>query len=129
MSSNTELVRSLYDAFARGDVPTVLGAFAPDLNWTEAEGFPHGGTYTGPQAVLENVFKPLGSEWAPFAIAPERFIAEGDIVVSLGQYSGTYKASGKQFTAPYAHVWTVRDGKIARFQQFTDTAVVQKALA
>lgn len=128
MKTNTEIVRAIYEALARGDVPAVLASFAPDLSWTEAEGFPYGGTYQGPDAVVENVLAPLGSEWAPFTVTPEEFIAEGDQVVSLGLYAGTWKATGKSFSAPYAHVWRLRDGKVVRFRQFTDTAVVQTAL-
>ncbi len=128
MTTNTERVRSLYEAFSRGDVPSVMQAFAPDIHWSEAEGFPHGGEYHGPDAVMQNVVMPLGAEWDPFTITPQQFIAEGDTVVSLGQYAGTFKATGRAFTAPYAHVWTLRDGKVARFRQFTDTAVVRKAI-
>ena len=60
MSKSSELIRSIYQAFAKGDVPSVLGAFASNINWTEAEGFPYGGTYVGPDAVLKNVFMKIG---------------------------------------------------------------------
>jgi ketosteroid isomerase-like protein len=125
---NTEIIRSVYTAFATGDVPGVVGAFDADIRWTEAEGFPYGGTYGGPDAVVTNVFARLGSEWEGFAAVPHAFVAEGDTVVALGDYSGTYKATGKTFSAPFAHVWTLSEGKITRFQQYTDTALVQAAL-
>ena len=49
-NENVDGVRGVYDAFAKGDVPAVLGFLAPDIEWTEAEGFPYGGTYNGPDA-------------------------------------------------------------------------------
>jgi len=125
---NSDLIRGIYTAFAKGDVPGVVGALDEDIRWTEAEGFPYGGTYVGVDAVLSNVFAKLGSEWEGFTAAPTTFVAEGDLVVALGDYRGTYKATGKSFSAPFAHVWTVRAGKVVRFQQYTDTALVQAAL-
>lgn len=128
MTGHSDTMANLYAAFARGDVPTVLAAFAPNISWTEAEGFPYGGTYVGPDAVLQNVFAKLGSEWNGFAAVPHEFIASADTVVALGEYSGTYKATGKSFKAPFAHVWKFGGGRIVSFWQHTDTAVVQRAL-
>lgn len=128
MSENVSSVRSLYEAFAKGDVPAVLGFLSPDIEWTEAEGFPYGGTYHGPNAVLEGVFMKLGSEWDVFAAVPHEFIDGGDTVVALGTYNGTYKATGKSFQAEFAHVWKVKDGKAVKFQQYTDTLKVREAL-
>src|SRR3712207_5696579 len=111
-TGNAQLIRDLYDAFARGDVPAVLGALADDIAWTEADGFPYAGTYRGPQAVLEGIFMRLGGEWDGYRVVPEEIIdGGGERVVSLGTYSGTYKATGRAFQAPFAHVWRVRDGK------------------
>jgi ketosteroid isomerase-like protein len=42
--SNLDKIKSVYDAFAKGDISTVLGALSADIEWTEAEGFPYGGT-------------------------------------------------------------------------------------
>lgn len=128
MATNVELVRALYGSFGKGDIPAVLGMFDPAIQWTEAEGFPYGGTYVGPDAVLNNVFMKLGTEWDSFAAVPAEFVGEGDTVVATGEYSGTYKATGKHFRAPFAHIWKLSGGKAVRFQQFTDTAIVQAAL-
>ena len=128
MATSSETIRSLYDAFARGDIQAILGALAPDAKWIEAEGFPYGGTYVGPQAVLQNVFARLGAEWSSFTVVPKEIVAEGETVVGLGTYSGTYKATGKKVTVPFAHVWKLQRGKVVAFHQHTDTAVVQRAL-
>jgi ketosteroid isomerase-like protein len=128
MPTPTETIQTLYAAFARGDVPGVLGTLAADVRWTEAEGFPYGGTYSGPQAVLEGVFMKLATEWEGFAVVPKEFVAQGETVVSIGQYSGKYKATGKSMSVPYVHVWKLKNGKAQTFQQHCDTAVVQRAL-
>jgi ketosteroid isomerase-like protein len=126
--SNLNAVQRVYDAFAKGDIPTVLGFLSADIDWTEAEGFPYAGTYHGPKAVLEGVFMRLGSEWEGFAAVPDEFIDGGDAVVALGKYSGTYKRTGKSFEADFAHVWKMQDGKAIRFVQYVDTLVVHRAL-
>lgn len=127
-SQNLDTIKGAYAAFAKGDVPAVLGVMDADISWTEAEGFPYAGTYHGPNAVLENVFMRLGTEWDGFAAVPAEFIDGGDTVVALGKYSGTYKATGKSFQADFAHVWKFRDGKASRFTQYTDTLLVNRAL-
>jgi len=126
--SNLNAVQKVYDAFAKGDIPTVLGSLSADIAWTEAEGFPYGGTYHGPKAILEGVFLRLGSEWEGFAAVPDEFVDGGDTVVALGKYSGTYKRTGKSFQANFAHVWKMSDRKAIRFVQYVDTLVVQRAL-
>lgn len=128
MAGHADTVAELYKAFARGDVPAVLGALAPDVRWTEAEGFPYAGTYVGPDAIVQGVFMRLGTEWDGYSVVPQEYVASGETVVALGEYSGTYKATGKSFRAPFVHVWKFAGGKVATFVQHTDTAVVQRAL-
>lgn len=127
-AENRQVIQSLYDAFARGDVPTVLALMDPQIEWTEADGFPYAGTYHGPEAVLNGVLMRLGTEWEGYQAVPDEFVDGGASIVVLGHYSGSYKATGKSFRAPFAHVWKVRDGKILRFVQYTDTVLVQQAL-
>lgn len=129
MTTNVELVRSFYEALAAGDVPGLLGLLHPELEWTEAEGFPYySGTWTQPQDVLEKLIVPLMADWDGFSAAADDFIAQGDRVVSLGAYAGTSKATGKAMRAPFAHVWHVADRKLKRFDMYTDTLLVDRAL-
>jgi ketosteroid isomerase-like protein len=122
MSGQSEdIIRSLYEAFARGDVPSVLGGFAPDIEWHEAEGMPYGGVYRGPEAVAQNVFGPIATDVEGFAVVPEQLIAAGDTVAAVVRYTGTGKATGKALDLPVVHVWDISDGKVARFRQFVDT--------
>ena len=81
MVGHSETITSLNAAFARGDVPTVLAALAPDISWTEAKGFPYGGMYVGHDAVLQNVFMKLGAEWDGFTVVPHELIAEAETVL------------------------------------------------
>jgi ketosteroid isomerase-like protein len=129
LATSVAIVRRFYDALGRGDVPAVLSLLDAQLEWTEAERFPYyGGTWHGPQAVVDNLLKPLAGDWDGFSAKAHEFIAEGDRVVSLGTYSGTFKKTGRSFSAAFAHVWTVRGDKLARFNMHTDTAKVLEAM-
>jgi uncharacterized protein len=126
----TNVVQRFYDALGRGDVAAAMALFAPEIAWTEAERFPyHGGTWTRPQQVVDNLFVPLVRDWEDFSVQPRSFVAQGEDVVSFGSYAGTNRRTHRSFTAPFAHHWTVRDGKIAGFIQYTDTAKVLEAVA
>ena len=128
MAQNSDIIRGVYDAFAKGDIPAVLATLASDISWTEAEGGPYGGVSIGPDQVLQDVFMKLGGEWDGFSAIPREFITQGNTVVVLGDYSASFKATGKNFNAPFAHVWKLQDGKAVSFQQYTDTALHLKPM-
>lgn len=128
--SNTEPVRALYAAFAKGDMPAALATMAPDIVWNEAENYPYAdrNPYIGPQAVLHGVFARIGADWENFTAVSDEFIDGGDTIVSLGHYGGVFKATSKPMRAQFAHVFRVKDGKIAGFQQYTDTLGAARAM-
>lgn len=129
VSTAADVVRAHYQAMADGDIPAALATLSPDVQWTEAAGFPYAGTYVGPDQVVEQVFARLGSEWDGFKAVPDTVIGDGDQVAALGWYSGTAKRTGVAFQARYVHWFTVTDGRITRFEQVCDTAQVAAALA
>jgi uncharacterized protein len=127
--SPTETVKAFYAALGRGDVPTVLDLLDPNLEWTEAEGFPYySGTWRSPQQVLDRLLVPLSQDWEEFAATPKEFLSDGDRVISFGEYSGTAKTTGKQMRAGFSHRWQVRNGKIVKFNMYADTLLVDRAL-
>ena len=128
---NVRFIRSLYDAFARGDVSTVLEAMDPEIEWNEAENFPYadGNPYVGPAAVAEGLFRRLAEEWEYWNLNIQSLLDAGDTVVALGRYNAKNKETGSEINAQFAHVWSLRDGKAAAFQQYADTAQVARAIA
>jgi ketosteroid isomerase-like protein len=128
---NVAVIRSLYDSFGKGDVPAVLGQMDQQIEWNEAENFIYadGNPYVGPQAILEGVFMRLGTEWDGFSVSPEQWLNAGDHVVVLGTYAGKHKETGREVRAQFAHVWGVREGRVVRFQQYTDTKQFADAVA
>ncbi len=118
---SVEIIKRTYGAFAQGDVPAVLGAFADDIEWYEAEGMPYGGLHRGGEAVAQNVFGPISQDVDGFTVTPEEYMGSGDTVAVVVRYTGTGKETGKELDVPVVHVWDIRDGKLARFRQFIDT--------
>lgn len=128
---NRKTVEGMYDAFGRGDIGTVLGALDPQIEWWEAENFIYADNnpYVGPDAVLQGVFGRIGGEWEGFSVSPKEVLDAGDNVVGHGYYAGKFRNTGRDVRAQFAHVFTFRDGKIVKFQQYTDTAQFKAAVA
>lgn len=125
MTNPTEIVRSFYERLKAGDAPGALALMAPDIEWITMWHYKVNGR--GPERVAEGLFKPLVAEWTSFALVPTEFIADGDTVISLGEFTGVHGTTGKHAKARYAHVWTVRDSLVTRFRQYIDTLAVEKA--
>ncbi|MFO0337078.1 MAG: nuclear transport factor 2 family protein [Pseudomonadota bacterium] len=122
------VVRNVYAAFARGDIPGFFALLHPEVVWDEAKGHPYGGTYVGIDAIVKNVLTPLGAEWTDFTAEPDDFLARGDTVISLGTYRGVCRATGRRVDAPYAVVWKVEGGRVRSLHQITDTHLFHAAM-
>jgi ketosteroid isomerase-like protein len=129
-TDNGRLIASLYDAFGRGDIPFVMDQLAPDVEWieTESPNVPTHGTSRTPQEVLENVFMKLPESFGSFEVHPDRWIESTDDVVVTGRIVARAQ-NGRELDAPFAHVFTVRDGKVTRNDLFNDSALWVSALA
>lgn len=122
---NVELVKEFYTLFKKQD-RTFLELCDNSIEWTVMENIPNGGTHIGKKDVFDDYFPKLFSNFAEFHAVTNEFIGVDNKVMVLGTYKIVSKAD-KKFDAPFAHIYTIRDGKIAKFRQYTDTAIVQKA--
>ena len=126
MTDRTQIVQQLYSAFANGDAAALKDLLA-DTHWVEAAGMPYGGTYRGFGEVAANVLGPIGGDVEGFSAKPDEIIPAGeDRVLATGTYRG--KGSAGEVAAPFAHLWTVRDGRITNFVQYADTHLFRKAI-
>ena len=122
---NIGIIDSLYNAFSTGDMPAVLGAMHPEIEWNEAESnsLADGNPYIGSNAVLEGVFTRLSTNHEYFALQDIKIhgMTENKVLATL-RYDAKVKETGKPYNAQAAHLWTLNDeGKITAFQQYVDT--------
>jgi len=125
--AGADIARAFYTAVEGGDLPGGLALIADDCRWTEMESFGSAGVYVGPDAVRDNIFVRIGTEWEGFSMTVDRILDSGSMAVGVGTYAGTCKATGKAFAARVTHVFDTRDGRIVSFEQFTDTAAIAAA--
>lgn len=103
--SNVSIVRRSYDAFARDDMDAVAADLHDEIEWQQAQGLPHGGTYRGLDEVRRSFFDPLDRDrWSEFSAEPDTLLDAGDEVVALGGYRGVAKRTGRCLDVPFVHV-------------------------
>lgn len=124
-----EIVRSVYAAFARGDIPRLLGALHPDVEWRINVDL------TAPGAAGVPTFRPrrgvhdvgaffalLGSAVEFHAFQPRSFLMGEDEVAVLIAMEFTIVSTQRRCRTEAMHHWTLdRRGRITRFVDFFDT--------
>jgi ketosteroid isomerase-like protein len=117
-----DTIRSAYEAFARGDVPAVLGILDAAVEWHEpGGGNSPSGTFNGPDAVASEIFGPIQANFDEYTAQPTDFSDEGDRVVVKGRFTGKNKG-GAELDTGFEHVFEMRDGKVVRFENKPDDA-------
>lgn len=124
---NVEILREGYEAFNERNMEAVMEVFDEDIEWHEPEGWRYGGTYHGPDEV-GSVFENAFSDIEDLELDTDRFIDGGETVVVLGTLRGTATESDETLAVPFAHVHDMEDGQTTRFQQYTDTAQIERTL-
>jgi ketosteroid isomerase-like protein len=125
---NMQTVRNAYEAFSRGDVAAVLDAVADDIEWDTPgpSQIPYAGVFRGKGGVAE-FFRILANSEDVQIFDPQRLFSDGDMVVAIGRYAARVKATGKTAQADWIQTFTFRDGKIAKYREYYDTARYARA--
>ncbi len=126
---NLRVTQEGYAAFGRGDIPALLAMYAEDIEYVipgPPDIITYAGTYRGTQQVAQ--FFSLFNDAIDYEqFEPREFVAQGDRVVVLGHDRGHVKFTGHSFEEQWAHVITLREGKVTRFQAYNDTAAIVAA--
>ena len=129
MLTNLAIIKSTYEGNSEENGKRIQAYLAEDAQWTEAAGFPYAGTYIGFDQVAKNVFARLASEWEGYKAEVSDYYQDGDTIIAVGVYSGTYKQTGKYFEADFVHLWKLRNQKIVKFKQYVDSYLVRNAMS
>jgi hypothetical protein len=126
------VVKDAYAAFGRGAITELLGLMTDDIQWQPVIGtaahVPFSGERRGKAAVGE-FFQRVADAEDFQQFEPREFVAQADKVVAIGHYRAVSKPAGKSFESDFVMVFTLRDGRVARFQEFTDSAGINAAFS
>jgi ketosteroid isomerase-like protein len=114
---NVEIVRRVYDGWARGDFSNV-DDFDPDIEFAMAD-WPHQTTVRGIPQMWETWRSTL-SAWTDFRATPSEILDLGDRVLATNRIDGRGKESGAAVSADVATVFTLEDGKVVRMALYWD---------
>ena len=128
-NDNIRKLQELYEAFGRGDINMILSNVTDDVDWgtdttaTEVPWYPirHGRDGVG------DFFATLDREVEFTNFAPGNFAGVGDRVYAHVEIGYKLKRNGREASTGSVHEFTLRDGRIARFRAFEDTASVRNA--
>jgi cytochrome c553 len=127
----TEVVKDLYAAFGRGDLQHIEGLLSPEVVWTfhgPEHLIPYAGVFKGREGVRQ-FFAAVAGTIDVHEIGQRQFVQQGDTVAVVGWERSMARDTGGEFRANWLHLFTLEDGHITTFEEFTDTAAIAGALA
>jgi hypothetical protein len=123
---NVALVRRMYDS---GMAPEVTGEImAADLIWDATPGFPHGGVYTAGRKWAETSSARSCPPRTPSAPAPSSSTPTTTTTWSCSVTTTPPPKGEQEVQVRFIHLWTIRDGKLARMLQAADSYILRHAL-
>lgn len=131
MSTESQNVAILKDAYQQwhdtkaGSVDHWLSLMTDDVHFRSLAAGAKAMEFTRESRCKNDVvqyFAGLTSEWEMIYYRVDEYIAQGDLVVALGQVSFKHKKTNKTLETPKADFHKFRDGKICEFFEFFDTA-------
>jgi ketosteroid isomerase-like protein len=127
IEENVQIVKDFFAAIGSYNKQDLLALVAEDIEWViPGEGWPLAGTYRG-HAELAAVLQKASEEVEMTYPKPPEFLVQGDRVLVVGVATGKIKATNKPFKDEWVFDITVRNGKVARIQEYIDTQALARA--
>jgi ketosteroid isomerase-like protein len=123
MSAALNIIQQAYQAFGRRDIPALLNLVADQVDWefVGSADLAYARRRQNKNEVA-SFFSELEKADDILAFEPREFIEAGDNVTVLGWTKGIARETKTPFETEWAHVFTVRDGKVVRWRGFANTA-------
>ena len=125
---NLEIVRGGYQRFrTTGQFDAEIAT--PDFVWdmSNFHGWPEQQVYEGVEGA-EAFLSDWTSAWDDWELELEGLRDAGDKVLALVRQRGRSKGAGMPVDMYFAQVWTLRDGKEARMEMYSDPSEALKAM-
>lgn len=128
--ANRQLARRGYDMFMRGDIEGVIGLCADDIAWVspKTDGISFSGPFHG-KAEVGRFFQLMSKTIEFEHFEPQCFIADNDKVAVSGISRAKVLENGAKCDDAWVHIFTMKNGQIARFEQYNNSAAFVAALS
>ncbi len=120
---NLNLVRDVYKS---ADISQIIPVLSPDFEIYQTELLPWGGHYQGLGGAQQFFAKLRGN--VDSAVEIEEIFPIAEKVIVKGRTRGTVLRNENKFDISIVHIWTLRDGKLSKFEPFIDTPAMLEAL-
>jgi ketosteroid isomerase-like protein len=129
MSRETpQTLRNAYEAWNRGDLESILEVISPEIELRMSGLFPGlEPAYYGHEG-FRRFWEQFRGAWERIWIEVDRIVESGDEIVALFRFHG-WGREGIEVQRPFAHFWTIRDGRFARMQAYADQDEALRAIA
>lgn len=127
MSPNAKLITHVFDEVAKGNGQPFWEIVADNAVWRTIGTNSWGGSFTGKDSIVNDLFRPLGRKLASRATIPTRIIDGGDVIVVQARGKNTTH-TGVAYDNDYCFVITMKDGKIVTYEEYCDTELVTQVL-
>lgn len=124
-----DVVKSLYDAYAKRDIKGALDHCANDVvfHWVAEPEARYTGVANGKQEFLARLMM-LDRDFDYQSYVPVEIIDGGDKVAAQVEIHLVHKETGRKLFARTANFWTLRDGKVVKMIEYYDTALVASVI-
>jgi ketosteroid isomerase-like protein len=131
VTDHRQIVKRFYRLYAIKDIRATMELFDPQGEMYPAENFIYatGKPCVGPEEIRSYIFTRVDGDWDGFTATADEILGAEDVVIARGRYRGTFKATGTTIDAEFVHVFRFKEGKIAVWQSYTDTAQFKEAVA
>jgi ketosteroid isomerase-like protein len=117
--TDIETLRLGYEAFSRGDWEAAFRTAHPDLEFKTADRVTNPGTYRGLEEI-KRFFEDLFEPFEEVVAEPQEFFERGDLIVVFVLVRSRPMGSSAVVENRIGHLWTMRDGKVVRFEIFPE---------
>lgn len=124
-----QVVQDLYAAWRRWEIDAILALLDDEVEWHfngRPQDIPFAGRWRG-QAQMVDFLQTVALSCDVMEFGPHEIIPLGEHILSLGYERVNVRTTGRTFETDWAHLFTVRHGKVVRLREFSDTAVMARA--
>ncbi|WP_433731298.1 nuclear transport factor 2 family protein [Nocardia sp. CA-129566] len=126
-TENKKLVERIFDEMSRGNTRAMAEAMADDFRWIFPGNWSWSHTWAPKAVVLDELLRPLMTQFTEYRSAAEFIIAEDDRVVAQVRGHGM-TTGGEPYEQTYCFIFRVADGRLTEVIEHCDTALVERVL-